>query len=51
MKHYFVNIPGVAHPLKVHGHNEKEARQRLRDREGYGKRLPAGTKFYVREGV
>ncbi|MGL5281299.1 MAG: hypothetical protein ACRC8W_05985 [Plesiomonas shigelloides] len=51
MKHYFVNIPGVAGPLKVSGYTEQEARKRLRDREGYFKRLPNGTKFYLREGV
>ena len=48
MKHYYANIPGVAGPLKVHGNSEKEARERLRDREGYGKRLPSGTKLYLR---
>lgn len=46
MKHYLVNIPGVAGPLKVSGYTEQEARKRLRDREGYGSRLPRGTKFY-----
>ena len=46
MKHYFVNIPGVAGPLKVSACREQEARKILRDREGYGKRLPNGTKFY-----
>lgn len=47
MKHYLVNIPGVAGPLKVFGHDEQDARKRLRDREGYGSRLPRGTKFYL----
>lgn len=46
MKHYFVNIPGVAGPLKVSARSEQEARKILRDREGYFKRLPNGTKFY-----
>ncbi|WOK01515.1 hypothetical protein [Pseudomonas phage UF_RH7] len=51
MKQFYANIPGVAHALKVFGRDEKEARQRLRDREGYGDRLPAGTKLYPVEGV
>ena len=46
MNHYSVNIPGVAGPLKVFGYDEKDARKKLRDREGYGKRLPKGTKLY-----
>lgn len=46
MKHYLVNIPGVAGPLKVFGNDEQDARKRLRDREGYGNRLPRGTKLY-----
>lgn len=46
MKHYLVNIPGVAGPLKVSGYTEQEARKILRNREGYAKRLPNGTKFY-----
>ncbi|QYC52645.1 hypothetical protein [Salmonella phage SSBI34] len=48
MKHYLVNIPGVAGPLKVYGYDENDARKRLRDREGYGKRLPNGTKLYLK---
>ncbi|QEG12225.1 hypothetical protein OMEGA_159 [Klebsiella phage vB_KaeM_KaOmega] len=47
MKHYLVNIPGVAGPLKVFGYDEQDARKRLRDREGFGSRLPRGTKFYL----
>lgn len=47
MKHYLVNIPGVAGPLKVYGYDEQDARKRLRDQEGYGSRLPRGTKFYL----
>lgn len=47
MKNYLANIPGVAGPLKVSGYDEKDARKRLRDREGYGKRLPKGTKLYI----
>lgn len=47
MKHYLVNIPGVAGPLKVFGYDEQDARKRLRDREGYGSHLPRGTKFYL----
>lgn len=49
MKQYFVNIPGVAGPLKVSGYSEQDARKRLRDREGFGSRLPRGTKFYCQE--
>lgn len=48
MNNYYANIPGVAGPLTISGNNEKEARKRLRDREGYGKRLPAGTKLYLK---
>jgi hypothetical protein len=46
MKHYRINIPGVAHPMTVTGHDEKSARKSARDRFGYGKRLPNGTKIY-----
>jgi len=48
MNNYFANIPGIAGPLSVAGANEKEARKNLRNREGYGKRLPAGTKLYLK---
>lgn len=47
MNKYYINIPGVAHSMIVLGYNEKEARQSARDRFGYGKRLPKGTKFYL----
>lgn len=47
MKHYLVNIPGVAGPLKVYGYDEQDARKRLLEREGYGSRLPRGTKLYL----
>ncbi len=48
MKNYLASIPGLAGPLKVFGYDEKDARKRLRDREGYGKRLPKGTKLYLK---
>lgn len=48
MNTYYVNIPGAGGHLKVNGNNEREARKRLRDREGYGKRLPKGTKLYLK---
>lgn len=51
MKQFYINIPGVCAPLKVSGHNEQAARRSARDRFGYGKRLPKGTKLYLREGV
>lgn len=46
MKSYYVNIPQFTHALTIAGRNEKEARKNLRDREGFGDRLPNGTKFY-----
>lgn len=48
MNHYYAAIPGVAGALQVSGYDEKDARKRLRDREGYGKRLPKGTKLYLK---
>lgn len=47
MKLYFINIPGIAGTLKIYGYDEQDARKRLRDREGFGSRLPRGTKFYL----
>lgn len=46
MKSYYVNIPQFAHALTITGRNENEARKNLRDREGFGGRLPNGTKLY-----
>lgn len=43
MKLYFINIPGIAGPLKIYGYNEQDARKRLRDREGFGSRPPTGN--------
>lgn len=48
MKAYYVSIPTVAGPLTVLGHDEKSARKSARDRFGYGKRLPKGTKLYLK---
>lgn len=49
MRTYYINIPGVAGPLTVYGYNEKSARKSARDRFGYGKRLPKGTKLFLQE--
>lgn len=46
MHSYYISIPGVAGPLTVLGFDEKSARKSARDRFGYGKRLPKGTKLY-----
>lgn len=46
MKQFYINIPGVSLPLTVCAYNEKEARKQARDRFGYGKRLPNGTKLF-----
>lgn len=48
MKTYYVNIPGMAGHLTIIAYDEKDARKRLRDREGYGKRLPNGTKLFLK---
>lgn len=49
MNQYYINIPGVAGPLKVYGVNENAARKSARDRFGYGKRLPNGTKLFLKQ--
>ncbi|ARB11610.1 hypothetical protein CB7_136 [Pectobacterium phage vB_PatM_CB7] len=46
MKLYFINIPGIAGPLKIYGYNEQDARKRLRDREGFGSR-PHGELNFI----
>lgn len=46
MHSYFINIPGVAGVMTVLGYDEKSARKSARDRFGYGKRLPKGTKLF-----
>lgn len=48
MKEYYINIPAVSHSMVVFGYDEKTARQSARDRFGYGKRLPKGTKLYLK---
>ena len=50
MKQFLINIPGVigSGSLCVFSANEKSARKLFRDRLGYGKRLPRGTKVYAK---
>lgn len=48
MKQFYVSIPGVSGPLTVIGYDEQSARKSARDRFGYGKRLPRGTKLYLK---
>lgn len=47
MKQYAVVIPGWAHSLTVYAYNEPDARRLFRAREGFGKRLPSGTRVYL----
>lgn len=46
MKHYYIQIPGWIYALPSYGYNESDARRRFRDQQGFGKRLPNGTRVW-----
>ena len=43
MKRYSILIPGWCYSMACYGYNERDARARFRDQQGFGKRLPNGT--------
>ena len=46
MKHYYILIPGWTYALPAYGYNERDARSRFRDQQGFGDRLPKGTRVW-----
>lgn len=45
MKRYYIHIQGWAHAMTCYGNNERDARKRFRDQQGFN-RLPKGTALW-----
>lgn len=46
MKRYAILIPSWCYSMTCYGYNERDARARFRDQQGFGKRLPNGTSVW-----